>query len=127
MKYVLVGDISPLFIKHKSEPLVFHKSQKCRINYERQIEDYQIRPLSGPIHIDVEFYLPFPLKSNLKVKDDLNGKPHTNGQKVTYLLQFLEFLRHHKFYTDDCSIASLHVKKVYSQDPRTEFTIRELV
>lgn len=123
MKFVLVGDISPLFIKHKSEPLVFHKSEKCRINYRNQLEELQIQPLHGPLHLEVTFYLPLPLKSNQTKKKALQGLPHTSGTKVTYLLQFIEFLRQEGFYHDDCSIASLEVRKVYSDDPRTEFTL----
>jgi Holliday junction resolvase RusA-like endonuclease len=95
------------------------------ITLQNQYE--KIDPFSGPVHIDVIFYMPIPQsKSKIKQKE-LDGAYHCSRPDVSNLLKFIEDASQGVLYQDDCIIASVNIKKVYDQQPRTVFTIESLL
>lgn len=77
---------------------------------------------SKPISLEVIFYMPIaPTK-----KERVESSWHSIVPDIDNLCKFLEDAIKDVLITDDRIICSLSAKKVYSKQPRTEFTIREL-
>lgn len=77
---------------------------------------------SRPLHMDVQFFMKLP-KS---VKDRKDSPYHAAKPYIDNLCKFLIDTMRDVLITDDKLICSISAKKVYSRDPRTEFTLTEL-
>jgi len=83
------------------------------------------RPLfKGALCVNFVFYLPIPKSS--KKNGVLQGRYHIYRPDISNLIKFYEDVSNKILFDDDCLIAVISAKKVYDDDPRTEFTIREL-
>ena len=101
-------------------------SQKqVKLAYGIQIQNqHEGSPLfTGPLHIDATFFMPIPLSSRNK---NLSGTFHYFRPDIDNLEKFLLDVATGVLFHEDCLIASITCKKVYDEDPRTEFTVREL-
>lgn len=77
---------------------------------------------SKPIHLDVTFFMQIP-KSICKRKDTLY---HYSKPDIDNLVKFLLDSARNVIIQDDKIICSLIAKKVYDNNPRTEFIITEI-
>lgn len=87
------------------------------------------------LHLDAVFYFNIPLtqmnrmtsksRSNKLFKEE--GTAHAIRPDLDNIVKFLLDVCNGIIYRDDSLISSMSVKKVYSENPRTEFTITELV
>jgi Holliday junction resolvase RusA-like endonuclease len=77
-------------------------------------------PFSGPVHLEVNFYMRLPKKGK-NHGDWYSGKPDSSN-----LLKFIEDSGNKILYIDDCLLVWIDVKKRYDHHPRTEFTIERL-
>jgi len=86
-------------------------------------------PFDEPIAISINFYMPRP-KSHYyygKRSDVLReGVPnfHTNTPDLDNLLKFICDSMNKVFYKDDSCISGFYAWKLYSDNPRTEVSIR---
>lgn len=81
-------------------------------------------PMEGPISMDVVFYMPIAKSMYKTRRTALMDKPHASRPDIDNLLKFL--LDAAKcLYKDDSQVCKLTAVKIYSDNPRTEFTIRE--
>ena len=82
------------------------------------------RPLyKGPIHFDATLYFKIPkTRKDLKEGDFHFYKPDVDNV-IKFLLDVCNF---DILFHDDCTVSIITCKKVYSHDPRVEFTIEEL-
>lgn len=71
-------------------------------------------PLTGPLTLSVEFYLPFP-----KREKNLDGRAHTKRPDITNLLKTVEDAMNGIAYADDSQLAYVYASKFYSGNPRT--------
>lgn len=86
-----------------------------------------------PLHIEAMFY--FPIPNYLKAPTNPNSKkPHKKeGMPVPIkpdldnCIKFILDACNKVLWDDDCIVCSITMKKVYSKNPRTEFTITELL
>lgn len=135
--YVLIGDPVPLARPRMSGPSRnVYDSQKL-IKYQlvhQLIEQHGDKPLySGPLSLDVIFYMPMP-KGMIKQIERHEGKYHIYKPDIDNLFKMVGDLCSMEndegmkgiLMQDDCIISSISAKKIYSKNPRTEFTIREL-
>lgn len=84
------------------------------------------RPLfEGPLHMDVTFYLKTPQASRSKKPDRANHY-HFFRPDLDNLLKFIFEIGTSVIYKDDCQISSVTTRKLYHQNPRTEFTLTPL-
>lgn len=86
------------------------------------------KPLfEGPIHMDVTFFMPYPSKLTKAQRTDIQGSYHFTRSDLDNMIKFLADLCNGVLYKDDAIIASISAKKVYSDNPRTEFSFQSLL
>jgi Holliday junction resolvase RusA-like endonuclease len=83
--------------------------------------------IDGPLHLEVNFYMPMPSSWSEKKKAKMDGKPHVFKPDFSNLLKFVEDCATGICYKDDCLIASVTGKKVYSTASRTEIILTEII
>lgn len=85
--------------------------------------------LTTPIDITIKFYLSIPkCKSKKFIEDALLGKIRPDKKPdIDNLIKTILDALNTIFFEDDKQIVSLSAEKWYSDNPRTEITIRELV
>lgn len=76
---------------------------------------------SGPIEMIITFYMPLPRGNRTKTK-----YYHYSAPDIDNLQKFLYDACSNVVFTDDRIICKLSVIKLYSREPRTEFTIKDL-
>lgn len=77
----------------------------------------------GPLHLEVTFYMPFPAGHSKKKLMLLQGICHSTRPDLSNLVKFCEDVANGVIYKDDAIIASITAKKVYDNNPRTEFSV----
>lgn len=86
---------------------------------------HQGKPLyTGPLQLDVIFYMPMPKK--VSKKNPIIGKPHIYTPDLSNLIKFVEDAATGILFDDDCIIAIINAHKLYDNNTRTEFTVIEL-
>ena len=78
-----------------------------------------------PLSMDIKFILPIPSCSKVR-HDKYIDSFHTHRPDIDNLCKFVLDICNNLIYKDDCIIARLSSSKVYGDNPRTEFTIKEL-
>ena len=81
-------------------------------------------PITGPVHIDVAYYMPIPKTwpKYRKKAAELDNVPHIKRPDIDNLTKFtLDALA--PFWNDDCQICLCITSKYYSHTPRTEVKI----
>lgn len=76
---------------------------------------------STALHVDIVFYMPIPVSVRQR------SQYHSKTPDLDNLEKFLLDCMTGRIITDDRIICSKTAKKVYDKDPRTEFTITEVV
>ena len=130
-------DTKPMFFSVTGSPVPYFKSrhtnrkmwddiQSSIVAYKNNIyiQSPDIPPLTGPLFLNVEFYFPYRYKNDTYLKD----RPHYILPQQSRLLQFVEeSLQELEIITECGQIASSFIKKLYSDIPRTEFSLYEIV
>lgn len=80
-----------------------------------------LRPLEGPLCVDLVFYMPIP-KSTPKGKC-LENTPHTKRPDADNLGKLVLDALNGVAWLDDSQVFEIHIKKLYSENPRTEVKI----
>lgn len=83
---------------------------------------------TGPLLMDVIFYMPIPATLSAKKKLATQNQWHFLRPDSSNLVKFVEDVATTICYKDDCIIAKHSIEKVYDdgQGPRTEFILSEL-
>lgn len=102
----------------KSEKLLFQLYLK---------KQYQRPLLTKPLLLDITFFMPIPESWSRKKKEAAFNTPHHSTPDLSNLIKWVEDCATNVIYQDDALIARIIAYKVYSDEPRTEFTIREIV
>jgi Holliday junction resolvase RusA-like endonuclease len=89
-------------------------------------EQHNNEPLfTGPLHIDMVFYMPMPnISISRKVK--LNNTYHIFTPDLTNLEKFAEDVATGIIYANDCIVSSFYSYKIYDNNPRTDIIVTEL-
>ena len=137
LTYTLIGDPVPLARPRMSGSVrkVYDSQKIIKHSLVNQLlEQHGDRPLySGPLHLDVTFYMRMPIGMLKKTKDNV-GKFHVYKPDLDNLIKMVGDIATIDPYSedasillkDDCIFASITAKKVYDLIPRTVFTITEL-
>ncbi len=126
MLYVIQGDPIPLSrarIGHGSRHMFDAQKDAKRIfaiHIQRQQEEELID--TGPIHLDVVFYMKMP-KIKTRNKPNKRFQYHFYKPDLSNLLKFIEDVSNKILFNDDCQIAFITARKVYHEQPRTEFRV----
>ncbi len=80
----------------------------------------------GPLALYVTFYLPIPKSLPKKKILEMENTYHWRKPDKDNLEKWLSDICTKIVYTDDCQIAVSQVEKRFSNNPRTEFMLKEL-
>jgi len=132
LTYTIPGDPVPLarcrVMRTKTGALTFYDSQKnlkvCAGIYLQQQHD-ENNQFSGPVSLDVTFYVYLP-QHRRKTDPRCEGYPHSYKPDLSNLLKFIEdLITDVEIWKDDCIIAHINARKIYSSNPRTVLTIEK--
>lgn len=101
------------------------KQNKVRTGIEIQAQHAHRRFYEGPLHMDIRFYFPIPLRGKRSTESWSNRK-HCIKPDISNCIKYIEDVCSKLIFYDDCLIASIYSEKLYDYEPRTEFYIIEL-
>lgn len=127
--YIINGDPIPLARARfgKGRAWDAQKQQKLVLGIALAKQHQNKLLLQGALHLDVVFYIAFAKSTSSKTRDKLTGTYHIFKPDLSNLIKFIEDVAQGIIYHDDCIISSVCAKKIYDNNPRTEFSIKQLV
>jgi Holliday junction resolvase RusA-like endonuclease len=106
---------------------VFDSQKREKFGASMQLKSQHEYPLpfDGPLKLEVTFYMPMPKR--MAKKNHVDGRaPHSSTPDIDNLLKFLLDCANKVIIKDDALVAYIVANKIYSNLPRTEFTIMRL-
>lgn len=82
--------------------------------------------LTGPLHLDVTFFMAMPQKMNKTTRLKKDGAYHVYVPDLDNLVKFICDVSNGILFDDDSIVASISCKKVYGHEARTEFSLSKL-
>jgi len=127
--YIINGDPIPLARARFGKGRAWDAQKRLKLMLGIELSKQHLdQPLYyGALHLDVVFYMTFAKSTPQKTRDKFVNKPHIFKPDLSNLIKFIEDVAQGIIYKDDCIIASVFAKKIYDNNPRTEFTIKQLV
>lgn len=128
MKYLIPGNPVPLMRPRGFGTRVYDPQREIKeqiaiiLRYQHGSREM----FTGPIELEITFFMPISVALSMKKKNALIDTYHIKRPDIDNLLKFMCDVAHHVLYDDDCIIALVKAKKVYSLEPRTEFMVRPL-
>ena len=124
----------------KQRPRVYRVGDKSRavtpqktVSYENLVKwcfsnTQEAKKLSGALRMDVIAYYSIPKSTSKKNRQDMiDGKMlHTKRGDVDNIFKIIADALNGIAYNDDGQIAEAYIKKMYSDNPRVEVTLREI-
>lgn len=129
--YTIPGKPIPLARPRFSRGKVYDPQEKIKEEYawhlrrQRQ-KDVLLYFTTGPLELNVTFYMQIPKSISKKKKDALRGMPHPIKPDLDNLIKFILDCASGILYRDDKLIASITAHKLYDVIPRTVFTLGPL-
>jgi Holliday junction resolvase RusA-like endonuclease len=128
--YIIPGDPVPLArarIGHGAKRM--YDSQKelkmhagIIVNSQHKSDTF----LEGPLHLDVTFFMRIPRKIHTKRNLERTHTYHYCRPDLSNLIKFVEDAVQSILFHDDAQICCITARKIYHQEPRTEFTLKQL-
>lgn len=126
-KYIIPGKPVPWARPCPGKNGMFDTQKKVKDLYRAYMRNQcESGPLSGALIMDVTFYMSIPRTISFKKRDALSGTPHSIKPDASNLLKFVEDCANMLLYADDAQLATIRVKKIWDENPRTEFTLWEI-
>jgi Holliday junction resolvase RusA-like endonuclease len=122
--YTIPGNPIALARARYSEHRVYDSQKQLKLIIGIQLVNQHNNkpPFSGPISLNVRFYLPLPKRYSTT----LPGSYHLYRPDLSNLIKLVEDVATGIIYKDDCIIAQIQSIKLYDRNPRTELTITTL-
>lgn len=128
--YILRGNPTPLQrpkltsfpYPHAYDP---QKQAKAESQIDLRLQHGYSKLTEGPITLEVTFFMPIPASTPKKKKELLLGQPHVKKPDLSNMIKYLEDVSQGILFRDDAIIDKIIARKLYSDIPRTEFTIRK--
>jgi len=80
----------------------------------------------GPLFLFMTFYMPINKSFSIRKKAEMEGTHHFCKSDIDNLQKWVMDLSSNVLFKDDCQICDLSVRKRYSNNPRTVFSLLEL-
>ena len=128
--YILSYDPVPLararFVNRRVWDSQKQLKVNCGIILRNQHDDECL--FCGPVRMDITFYFKIPKRVTKKRRVEMEAErtPHIFKPDLDNLIKFLLDVGNNVIYHDDCIIAEIHSRKLYSTNPRTEFLIENI-
>ncbi len=130
MTYVLVGKPIPLARPRLGKTHTYDSQAKLKEALSWEIMAQRPKPFiltKRPLQLVVTFFMPFS-KSWSKVKKDFwVGKPHNSRPDIDNCIKMLADVCNGLLYEDDSQISSIHARKIWAYDGKTEFKLVEIL
>lgn len=96
---------------------------------EWEVQHGKTEPTKNPVAVRVRFYMPIPKATSNKARERMAAGLEVPAKKpdIDNLLKAVLDALNGKAYHDDNQIVEISAKKLYSNEPRTEVFISELV
>lgn len=127
--YVVQGKPVPLNRPRMGEHGVYdsQKAVKTRIIAELQLQKDKDATLCGMLHMHMDFYMQLP-KTKSHRNHLMQQKYHVYKPDLSNLIKMIEDVCVDlRIIEDDCLIASITARKLYGEQPRTEFYFSSLM
>lgn len=128
--YIVYGDPIALARARVTRGRVYDAQKHIKLVWGLDlVKQHNSEPfLSGPLFLDIIFYLPLPKSASKKKLESMQGQWHIYKPDSSNLLKFVEDVATTICYNDDCIIAKQSIEKIYDDGngPRTEFILSEL-
>lgn len=113
---------------HAFTPKATREYEKLIVS-EWDIQHGKATPIENPIAVRVMFYMPIPKATSNKARERMAAGLEVPAKKpdIDNLLKAVLDALNGKAYHDDNQIVEISAKKLYSNEPRTEVFISELV
>ena len=113
---------------HAFTPKATREYEKLIVS-EWSIQHGKATPIENPIAVRVMFYMPIPKATSNKARERMAAGLEVPAKKpdIDNLLKAVLDALNGKAYHDDKQIVEISAKKLYSNEPRTEVFISELV
>jgi len=127
--YIIPGDPIPLARARVSNRRVFDSQREVKLYTRITIESqHGLRPpfQNKPLLLDITFFMKLPKSIKLR-SHYLRQHYHIFRPDLSNMIKLIEDVASGGLlYHDDCLIAAITSRKVYDENPRTEFTITEI-
>ena len=129
MEYVIPGNPIPLHRARGSKHGYYDDQFQLKKNIQWLFKETygKVEPLKCPLSLTITFYMPIPKSISKKKHAALIGQPHAKTPDTSNLIKLPEDCFNGILWEDDCLICHLDAKKLYDEDPRTVFEIKEIL
>lgn len=119
--YVIKGDPVPLARPRFRNSTVYDKQKEIKLIAGIHLRaQHNERPLlEGALHLDATFFMKMPLKARPQKMDT---RPHIARPDLDNLIKYILDVCNKVVLRDDCCVCSITARKMYSTQPRSEFS-----
>lgn len=122
-KYVIPGEPVP-WARPGGRSIRFDTQKQIKLIYGIYLREQHEGPLfTGPIQIQVKFFMPLSQRLSKKNAEKFHGVLHDKKPDIDNLLKLLLDCATGILFKDDACIACIISDKRYDKEPRTELTI----
>lgn len=109
-------------MQHVYDP---QKEEKEQAILQLRLQQKRYHLFTGPLRLDVSFFMPIPASLSFKKQQALKGVSHDKRPDLSNLIKFVEDVAQGTLFRDDSQIVVTTARKIYSDWPRTELIIFE--
>lgn len=122
--YIIPGDPTPLARARFASGRAYDSQKQAKLSWGLQLANQHkdIGFFRGPIGLEVTFFMAVP-QTRIKNLQKLINTHHVFKPDISNMLKWVEDCAQGILYQDDCVISQISCKKIYSDQPRTEFKI----
>lgn len=128
IRFEIPGEPIPLKRHRTSNGKTYDPSKDAKRNFAWLVKQRSVGlfPHAEAIKVVIEYHMPIPQSYSNRKRLNAIGRPHTKKPDLTNLAKFTEDALNHILWKDDAIIADLHVKKIYSEEPKTLIMLEKI-
>lgn len=130
MIYFLSGKPIPLARPRLGKTHTYDSQSQIKEALSMEILAQRPRPFiitKRPLQLVVTFFMPFPQSWSKIKKGLLVDKPHITRPDIDNCIKMLADVCNGLLYADDSQISSIHARKIWAYDGKTEFQLVEIL
>lgn len=128
IRFEIPGEPVPLKRHRTSKGKTYDPSKEAKRNFAWLVKQRTVGlfPHAEALKVEIEYHMPIPKSYSKGARLKAIGGPHTKKPDLTNLAKFTEDALNHILWRDDAIIADLHVKKIYSEEPKTVIKLEKI-
>lgn len=126
--YIIKGKPIPWARSRTNNGMHFDSQKKEKLFYGLEMRNQHEGEdmFEGPLHLDITFFMPIPSSLSQNKRREIIGVYHASRPDLDNMVKFIKDAATGILYLDDNIISSIAAHKVYSTNPHTKITIKEL-